>query len=290
VSRLQTVTATEIVTALERRRKGSQWRCAHSPFVRDGYAGASVSRMQALALINQGLPCFPCRADKRPVTARGFKDATCDRNVVHELWRRYPGPLIGVPTGEISGLAILDIDPRHNGDRWFAEHRNRLPATRVHRTRSGGLHLIFRQVAGLRSSAERIAAGVDVRATGAYVIWWPAAGLPVLSETAMAIWPDWLRVQISSPPRPATSRITVPDGQALMRLVRLIAGARVGERNNMTYWAACRAGEMVASGLLGADAAATVIAEAATRAGLPRSEAERTAWSGIRSTGGLARA
>ena len=41
------------------------------------------------------------------------------------------------------------------------------------------LHLIFRHTAGLRSSAGRIAAGVDVRATGAYIIWWPAAGLPV---------------------------------------------------------------------------------------------------------------
>lgn len=48
--------------------------------------------------------------------------------------------------------------------------------------------------------------------------------------------------------------------------------------------------EMVASGLLGADAAAAIIAEAATRAGLPRAEAEDTAWSGIRATGGLAHA
>ena len=112
----------------------------------------------------------------------------------------------------------------------------------------------------------------------------------MLSETPMATWPDWLHVQLSSPPRPANSRITVPDGHALMRLVQLIARAQAGERNNITYWAACRAGEMVASGLLGADAAAAVIAEAATRAGLPRSEAERTAWSGIHSTGGLARA
>ena len=47
---------------------------------------------------------------------------------------------------------------------------------------------------------------------------------------------------------------------------------------------------MVASGLLGADAAGALIAEAATRAGLPRAEAERTAWSGIRATGGLSHA
>jgi hypothetical protein len=79
--------------------------------------------------------------------------------------------------------------------------------------------------------------------------------------------------------------IRVPDGHALMRLVRLVAHAAVGERNNLTYWAACRAGEMVASGLLRADTAAAVIAEAATRAGLPRPEAERAAWSGIRTTG-----
>jgi hypothetical protein len=85
-------------------------------------------------------------------------------------------------------------------------------------------------------------------------------------------------------------RITVPDRYALMRLVQLIANARERERNNLTYWAACRAGEMVASGLLAADAAVAVIAEAAARAGLPRAEAERTAWSGIHTTGGFVRA
>ena len=98
------------------------------------------------------------------------------------------------------------------------------------------------------------------------------------------------RVQPSSSPRRATRRIIVPDDQALMRLVRLIAEAQAGERSQLTYWAACRGGEMVASGLLDARDAAAVIAEAATRAGLPRSEAERTAWSGIRRTGRLANA
>jgi hypothetical protein len=252
--------------------------------------GISAGASWPLILAERELPCFPCHTDKRPATPRGFKDATCDRDLLSELWKRHPGPLVGVPTGEISGLDILDIDPRHGGARWFAEHRHRLPPTRVHRTRGGGLHLLFQYEPGLRCSAAKIAAGVDVRATGGYVIWWPMAGLPVLSELPTRAWPDWLRVQLSLPPRSATSRVTVPDGHALTRLVRLIAGARRGERNNLTYWAACRAGEMVASGLLGADAAAGVIAEAATRAGLPRAEAERTAWSGIHATGGLAHA
>jgi hypothetical protein len=89
-----------------------------------------------------------------------------------------------------------------------------------------------------------------------------------------------------SPQRPVALRATVPDGHALARLVRLVAGAREGERNGLAYWAACRAGEMVATGLFDTDAAVALIAEAATRAGLPRVEAERTARSGIRTGGG----
>ena len=247
-----------------------------------------TSLARALSLLGHGLPCFPCGIAKKPTTLRGFKDATCDPDALSELWKQYPGPLVGVPTGEISGVDILDIDARHGGDAWLVEHKHRLPSTRIHRTRSGGLHLLFQHQLGVRCSAGRIAPGVDVRATGGYVIWWPAAGLPVLSKMPVAAWPTWLCALLLSRPRSRIQRITVPDQYVLKRLVQLIAGVREGQRNELTYWAACRAGEMVASGLLPADAAAAVIAEAATRAGLPRAEAERTARNGVRTTGGVA--
>jgi hypothetical protein len=73
-------------------------------------------------------------------------------------------------------------------------------------------------------------------------------------------------------------------------LVRLVAAAREGERNALTFWAACRAGEMVASGFLDAGWAIGVIAEAAIQAGLARPEAERTARNGVRQTSGIAHA
>jgi hypothetical protein len=247
---------------------------------------ARAGLLEALALIEQGIPCFPCRDDKRPATPHGFKDATRDPEAVRKLWKYHPGPLIGVPTGEITGFDVLDIDRRHGGDVWFLENSERLLPTRWHKTRSGGLHLFFQDVPGARCSAGKIAPGVDVRATGGYVIWWPAAGFPVPSDMPpVAPWPEWLLVQLSSPARPVNASIRVPDNHALMRLVQLVARSDEGERNDMTYWAACRAGEMVASGLLAADDAAAIIAEAATRAGLSRAEAERTAWSGIRSIG-----
>jgi hypothetical protein len=196
-----------------------------------------------------------------------------------------------VRTGRSSGIDILDLDRKH-GEAivWWASHRNRLPVTRVHRTRSGGLHLVFQHAPDIRCSTGRIAPGIDVRGDGGYIIWWPATGLSVLCDAPFAPWPEWLSARLSPSKRSMAPRITVPDGHAMMRLVQLVANARIGERNSLTYWAACRAGEMVASGLLGPHAAAAIIAEAATRAGLLRPEAEDTAWSGIRRTGGIAHA
>jgi Bifunctional DNA primase/polymerase, N-terminal len=241
-------------------------------------------------LIAQGLPCFPCHPNKRPATPRGYKDASSDRRAVQELWHCYPGPLIGIPTGQISGFDVLDVDPRNGGNKWFSDYRSLLQTTRVHQTRGGGFHLLFQHKAGVRCSIGRIAAGVDVRGDGSYIIWWPGVGIPVISEMPIAHWPNWLAQQLSHAQREIRPRITVPDDRALVHLIRLIARAREGERSKLTFWAACRAGEMVASGMLNAGAAATLIAEAATRAGLPRPEAERTAWSGIRRTGGLSHA
>jgi hypothetical protein len=73
------------------------------------------------------LPCFPCRRDKKPACPRGFKDATADPAGIKRLWANYPGPLIGVPTGEISGIDILDVDPRNGGRSWYQENKPQRP-------------------------------------------------------------------------------------------------------------------------------------------------------------------
>jgi hypothetical protein len=92
-----------------------------------------------------GYTVFPCRPDKRPVTPNGFKDAITDQDAIEDLWSRYPGVLVGVATGEMSGVSVLDIDKKHPEARaWWAEHRDRLLPARVHRTRSGGLHIFYR--------------------------------------------------------------------------------------------------------------------------------------------------
>jgi hypothetical protein len=96
--------------------------------------------------------------------------------------------LVGMPTGEPSGIAVLDVDDLE-GLAWFdAQH---LPLTRLHQTRSGGLHLLFRHPPGLRNSASVIAPDVDVRADGGLIVWWPRQGLEVC-DAPLAEWPGEL--------------------------------------------------------------------------------------------------
>src|SRR5262245_60110555 len=63
----------------------------------------------AIALSRGGFACFPVARIKHPTTRRGFLDATSDPAALSELWRRSPGPLVGVRTGEASGIDALDI-------------------------------------------------------------------------------------------------------------------------------------------------------------------------------------
>ena len=147
---------------------------------------------EALSLASSNIPCFPCLADKRPATPNGFYDATSNPAEVAELWHRYPGTLVGIPTGESTGLDVLDIDPRHGGHLWTEKNHSCLSNTLTFETRSGGRHFYFEHATGLGCSAGKIAPGVDVRADGGYVIWWPTAGLPIVSNADIAPWPVWL--------------------------------------------------------------------------------------------------
>jgi hypothetical protein len=237
---------------------------------------------QALQLAKNGFAGFPCNRSKAPACPRGFKDASADPAAIRVLWLQHPGDLVGIATGAVSDLAVLDIDAKHReAHEWWATHRDRLLPTRTVRTRSGGLHLWYRNAPGLRCSVSGIAPGVDIRADGGYVIAWHCAGLPVLCEATLAPWPEWLRV----PERLAVQRDPepprVPDDRQTAALVRFAATAPEKERNKRLFWAACRMAGMVASRLLGESEAQQLLVHAAMHAGLSEAEARRTVRSGL---------
>jgi hypothetical protein len=142
-------------------------------------------------------PVFPCRRNdekdqdgrilkaKSPLTKNGFKDATQDEAQIRRFWASHPDALVGVPTGQRTGLAVIDFDTRSAdsmAQEWLAENQAALTGTRVHQTGggSGGRHYIYSLPHGVKirggvsvTLGKVKRQGLDIRAEGGYIIWWP---------------------------------------------------------------------------------------------------------------------
>ena len=129
----------------------------------------------ALAYAAMGFAVFPCASrGKAPLTAHGVKDATKDPEAIRALWSAHLGANVGIATGAISGIVVLDIDPRHGGDDTLealqAQYKM-LPETPLVLTGGGGLHYYFKHPGvAVPNSAGRVGAGIDMRGDGGYVI------------------------------------------------------------------------------------------------------------------------
>ncbi|MFZ5781751.1 MAG: AAA family ATPase [Pseudomonadota bacterium] len=158
----------------------------------------------ALGYAAAGKPVFPCvndpgdlRRHKAPLTARGFKDATTDPLAITRWWKRWPTALIGIPTGSISGIVLLDLDVK-KGKNGFAHVTDweTLSPCRA-RTGTGGVHLYFKDDGTIRNSSDDIALGVDTRGEGGYFIAPGSPGYEWIGEcrdfSNLSPWPDAYR-------------------------------------------------------------------------------------------------
>ena len=72
----------------------------------------------------RGKPVFPCKPDKKPYTNHGLHDATTDEATIRKWWAQYPDALIGLPTGNVSGLVVMK-ERRSLFDRLFGGEHER---------------------------------------------------------------------------------------------------------------------------------------------------------------------
>jgi hypothetical protein len=209
-----------------------------------------VCRMAIALATNCGYAVFPCLENKAPAIPGpgGYKHASGDPAAIFKLWHDNPGPLIGVATGAVSHLWVLDIDQKHpEAVLWWQDNHHRLLPTRAYETRSGGIHLHYRDGDGdgVGCTTSRICKGIDTRGDGGYVIHWFAAGFACHDHSPPAPWPQWLRDALAPPPRPAEPRhvAPVPAEAAIAGIVRRLAEAQEGERNAVLFWCACKLAE-----------------------------------------------
>lgn len=134
----------------------------------------------ALSYAGLGLAVFPLKAKgKTPLTSHGVKDATKDLKQIEKWWDKWQEANIGIATGEASaGLIAIDLDVKPdkgiNGleslKKWQSERGLTLPAdTWVSTTGSGGKHIFYRYDKPIKNMVG-IYPGVDVRASGGYIV------------------------------------------------------------------------------------------------------------------------
>ena len=104
-----------------------------------------------------------------------------DPATIELWWRKSPNANVGVATGEVSGLIVLDFDPRNGGREKFGELVNLhgpLPRTPASRTGGRGRHYFFHKPG---SSKTRHLGGLDIVADGSYVVMPPSKHVSYLS-------------------------------------------------------------------------------------------------------------
>ncbi len=139
-----------------------------------------------------------------------YQERRADQDEVRRWLRRWPATNLAVVTGAVSGLVVVDVDPRAGGDEEFVRLEARhgaIPDTVESLTGGGGFHLYFRHPGGSVPSGP-FAPGIDVKADGGLAVVPPSvhqSGVRYVWETGcspdeheLADVPSWL---VDPPPR-----------------------------------------------------------------------------------------
>lgn len=153
----------------------------------------ATPHQMALWLAERDIPVFPlhspvglngcscgksfCESQgKHPRTQNGFKDATTDRQRIDDWWLYWPKANLGMPTGDRSGILVLDLDPRNGApsrDEFEGEYGPIPDGTPEVITGSGGRHIYSaydpRLFQNIRIPAQ-LGPGIDIKSNGGYVV------------------------------------------------------------------------------------------------------------------------
>ncbi len=289
----------------------------------------------ALRYVESGLPVFPvspgckmrcgrpecataCKSAKTPLVAGGFKSATTNPAIIEEWREKYPEAMIGMPTGELSGLSVVDVDMKNGKDgrqvldAYLEEQGEEWPVTVEAETPSGGSHLIFETVPGC-ASRTNVFPGVDTRGDGGYVVLSPSKlsdggkykllsfGKPAKMSPAIASLFDKTKFKSKlsaapeDTPRNAVTKASAGAleaprqkteldaryaAKALRSEANAVRDAEPGERNHRLNVAAVKVGHYVPHLIDRAEVEAELTA-AAIEAGLGEEETGKTIASGL---------
>jgi len=155
----------------------------------------------ALEYARRGWAVFPLGArSKSPLKgSNGLNDAATNPNTIRRWWAEWPDANVGIRTGEVSDLVVVDIDPRSQGNAtwdYLIAQYSPISATAEVFTSRGGRHLYFRHA--FMAAKGILGPGIDIKSDGGYVVAPPSIhpnGQPYEWEArgeGPTELPDWL--------------------------------------------------------------------------------------------------
>jgi putative DNA primase/helicase len=177
---------------------------------------SAAARGEAVEYRRRGWSTIPIKARSKEPNLRELRPFLTRKATQEELgaWS-WSG--VGIVTGPISGVLVLDVDGPE-GETELQKHGH--PVTPMVRTASGGLHLYFKHPDQHVKTGIRVAPGLDVKASGGYVVAPPSVGpngrpyqwIVSPQEAALAEPPTWL---IGLLGRPRSKRVATPLGERI---------------------------------------------------------------------------
>lgn len=191
----------------------------------------------AMFYAQNNIKTFPVKKQgKSPLCPKGFKDATIDKVVLQEWNKKFPDCNIGIPTGQINNIFVVDVDGEQGIE--SLNHLEliygKLDAPTVKTGK--GKHLYFKMPENveLKCSTSKIADHIDIRANGGYVV-----APPSIHENGhQYTWENFIPNQgFPEAPSWLISLITNAEKQPLpvSGVLEEIASAPEGERNDTLY-------------------------------------------------------
>ncbi len=123
----------------------------------------------ALKYQKKGYSVIPVGFDKRPLIKwEPYQKQKATVEEIKAWFKKFPTANIGIVTGEISNLLIVDTDTPESTQRV----QEAIPESLVvpcQNTPSGGMHFVFSHAPGF-SNRSRVADGIDIRTTGGYFV------------------------------------------------------------------------------------------------------------------------
>jgi len=177
---------------------------------KDQPAPQSPQLTAALACLKRGWSVVPVMARaKRPIIRwEVFQYRMASEDEVTGWFRRWPDANLSVVTGALSGVVVLDVDPRHGGDESLSKLEalnGALPQTVESVTGGGGRHIYFAHPGHETRNRVGIEPGLDLRGDGGTIVLPPSihpGGNPYRwrpghapDEIELAPFPSWLADQ-----------------------------------------------------------------------------------------------